>query len=646
MWDSTIGGEEAYPNTAYFATDNEWMTKTAFLSYDGHASHIGVASIESALANDVVILKLLSRTSHILQSLNVARHRQHLEAPLNESVQNNELFTAETVLTLITDETNQPLTAAETAHTSPKPSSSAPKLGQNDESPGKTFSNKKHQYSDNEGEDELIEKQLATMSSGESETEEFNEDFIKMKIPNEEDMYERAILAATNKDVNDLNIKIQSQINGQIHSFKSIDSIIDPNEVVNYPTEFLNSLDLPGLPPHYLQLKVGLVIIMLRNLNQPKLCNGTRLAVKEIMNNLIEATIIIGKFKGEDVLIPRIPLMPTDFAIQFKRVQFPVRLAFAMSINKSQGQSLEIRTYSILRTQENLIMENGRAVLYSNSDKNEWTSLTPRGIHLVEIEDTKSLRASINSPTFKYFIGMVLRTSFELFKRVDAIDHFNLVVFRRPVLVSIIKTKKAGGTGNGPESTQDYVEKLSIDVVGKHIAYLLCEVLGVSNQGLCGMVTVGEICFRRCIPKNRQQLKQQAATGEPAESPNKEYKWEEYVSQEPENSYELDGTISEEEIVLAASQLGTNKTIGTDAIPAEIVQVMANTQSHYLSQLLHIQMANNIFPIKWKDLRLHLIEEPVKQAHPVWKDKESKLNLARGDSASARGKAQSTPWKK
>ncbi|KAF2903264.1 hypothetical protein ILUMI_02924 [Ignelater luminosus] len=167
------------------------------------------------------------------------------------------------------------------------------------------------------------------------------EELISKVFPNIDTNYknhawlsERAILAATNKDVNDVNIKIQSQINGQIRSFKSIDSIIDPNEVVNYPTEFLNSLDLPGLPPHYLQLKVGSVIIMLRNLNQPKLCNGTRLAVKKIMNNLIEATIIIGKFKGEDVLIPRIPLMPTDFAIQFKRVQFPVRLAFAMSINK------------------------------------------------------------------------------------------------------------------------------------------------------------------------------------------------------------------------------------------------------------------------------------------------------------------------
>ena len=101
-------------------------------------------------------------------------------------------------------------------------------------------------------------------------------------------------------------------------------------------------MDLPGLPPHKTQLKVGSVIIKLRNLNQRKLCNGTRFAVKKIMKNLIEATIIIGKFKGANVLISGIPLMPTDFAFEFKRVQFPLRLAFAMSNNKSQGQSLEV----------------------------------------------------------------------------------------------------------------------------------------------------------------------------------------------------------------------------------------------------------------------------------------------------------------
>ncbi|CAK1599237.1 unnamed protein product [Parnassius mnemosyne] len=60
------------------------------------------------------------------------------------------------------------------------------------------------------------------------------------------------------------------------------------------------------------------------------------------MPNLIEATIINGKYAGENVCIPRIPMIPTDLPFEFKRLQFPVRLAFAMTINKSQGQSLSV----------------------------------------------------------------------------------------------------------------------------------------------------------------------------------------------------------------------------------------------------------------------------------------------------------------
>ncbi|XP_065172041.1 ATP-dependent DNA helicase pif1-like [Atheta coriaria] len=153
---------------------------------------------------------------------------------------------------------------------------------------------------------------------------------------------ERVILAAKNVDVNEMNFQIQEKISGELKNYKSIDSVTNEDEVVNYPIEFLNSLDLPGLPPHNLQLKIGSVIIMLRNINQPRLCNGTRLAVKKLLNNVIEATILKGKYKGEDVLIPRIPLIPNDMPFNFKRLQFPVRLAFAMSINKSQGQSLSV----------------------------------------------------------------------------------------------------------------------------------------------------------------------------------------------------------------------------------------------------------------------------------------------------------------
>ncbi|XP_062525690.1 ATP-dependent DNA helicase pif1 [Bombyx mori] len=176
--------------------------------------------------------------------------------------------------------------------------------------------------------------------------EDFSEQLLTIEIisnyKNYEWMSERAILAAKNKDVDDLNYIIQNKIIGTMHSFKSIDCVTNEDEATNYPIEFLNSLDVPGLPPHNLRLKVGSVVIMLRNINQPKLCNGTRLVVRKLMNNVIYATIMIGKFKGEEVLIPRIPMIPTDMPFEFKRLQFPIRLAFAMTINKSQGQSLKV----------------------------------------------------------------------------------------------------------------------------------------------------------------------------------------------------------------------------------------------------------------------------------------------------------------
>ena len=60
------------------------------------------------------------------------------------------------------------------------------------------------------------------------------------------------------------------------------------------------------------------------------------------MTNIIEAKVLTGPFKSEDILIPRIPMIPKDMSFQFKKLQFPIRMALAITINKAQGQSLEL----------------------------------------------------------------------------------------------------------------------------------------------------------------------------------------------------------------------------------------------------------------------------------------------------------------
>ncbi|GFT98364.1 hypothetical protein TNCV_2836871 [Trichonephila clavipes] len=55
---------------------------------------------------------------------------------------------------------------------------------------------------------------------------------------------------------------------------------------------------------------------MLQNINQPELCNGTRLAVQKIMSNITEATILTGPYNDEDALIPRIPMISTEPSVK------------------------------------------------------------------------------------------------------------------------------------------------------------------------------------------------------------------------------------------------------------------------------------------------------------------------------------------
>ena len=160
---------------------------------------------------------------------------------------------------------------------------------------------------------------------------------------------ERSILAPTNDVVNEINYYIIDLLASNEETYLSADSICKAsryiqNEDVLYPVEFLNSLKFPGIPNHRLRLKVGLPVMLLGNINQlAGLCNETRLLVTQISKWVIKAKVITGSHVGNKVFIPRVILSPSDTKWPFvlKRRQFPICVFFAMTINKSQGQSLK-----------------------------------------------------------------------------------------------------------------------------------------------------------------------------------------------------------------------------------------------------------------------------------------------------------------
>lgn len=165
-----------------------------------------------------------------------------------------------------------------------------------------------------------------------------------------DDFKNNVILAPKNEDVIKINMDILDKLDGNKKVYVSIDRLDEKNTVPNMsnsnyiPLEFLNSLIPNGLPLHKLELIIGAIVILLRNLNVKEgLCNGTRMQIISLRNYVIEAKILSGSHKNKIVLLPRIYLRPNkqEIPIDMIRRQYPIRLGSAITINKSQGQSFE-----------------------------------------------------------------------------------------------------------------------------------------------------------------------------------------------------------------------------------------------------------------------------------------------------------------
>jgi hypothetical protein len=169
----------------------------------------------------------------------------------------------------------------------------------------------------------------------------------QLPLPPDEYFAKRTILTSRNDDVDDINDEMLKSFPGEEKLFMSADSAKNNPEngegELLYPVEYLNNINCSGMPLSKLKLKVGCPVMVLRNLNPSEgVCNGSRGIVTRMSNRVLEVRLLSGEHAGNTTFIPRLSIIPssTQVPFDFCRRQFPVKVSFAMSINKSQGQSV------------------------------------------------------------------------------------------------------------------------------------------------------------------------------------------------------------------------------------------------------------------------------------------------------------------
>jgi len=134
---------------------------------------------------------------------------------------------------------------------------------------------------------------------------------------------------------------------GLEHRFEAVNHVeMREEDAVSEPfaAQYLQSIELASIPPSCLKLEIGAPVILIRNLSAKQgLCNGSRMRVLGIGRNCLQIAILGSKWDGQVRLLLRIKLTTSEADLPFilERKQFPIRLCFAMTANKSQGQSLQ-----------------------------------------------------------------------------------------------------------------------------------------------------------------------------------------------------------------------------------------------------------------------------------------------------------------
>ena len=158
-------------------------------------------------------------------------------------------------------------------------------------------------------------------------------------------LHDSAIFMPKNNAVNALNSLLLASMPGCQITSTSIDYYKDKTRASFYPIKFLYTINLTTLLLYQLYLKASCPIILLYNINPSNgLYNRIYLVVLSIIPRLLKYLILKIYCYSTIIQLPCMLLytLSSTNSIKFTCYQFPIKLAFTITINKAQGQSLSV----------------------------------------------------------------------------------------------------------------------------------------------------------------------------------------------------------------------------------------------------------------------------------------------------------------
>jgi ATP-dependent DNA helicase PIF1 len=155
----------------------------------------------------------------------------------------------------------------------------------------------------------------------------------------------RVVLTMHNDTIKQLNDMILRSLQNNMHTLNVVNSIIDESRNDEMLAEFLRTLKTSSLSFSRFCLKIKAFVMFLRNLYfKENFCNETRLMITRISRRILKTRILNEEFDEEIRLISRIDLFNTKEELSWivRRKQFSIRFCFAIIVNKTQDQSLNI----------------------------------------------------------------------------------------------------------------------------------------------------------------------------------------------------------------------------------------------------------------------------------------------------------------